>query len=167
MTFFLLNFDPVKEILKKWFFWGKYKWQWKLSLHHSSSISFWTWTEKTCGTESHQKETEHIHTSTANLLHIRIGNFNWCKCGHCKIEAREVDCLHCRGVDAMLFPSTKILESKGSILPPSFYAQLLVTPVSLIYLVDEFCFLFLVQLNELRMLGEYKVLFFLFLVLIR
>ena len=39
--------------------------------------------------------------------------------------------------------------------------------VSLIYLVDEFFFLFLVYLNKMRTLAESKVLSFLFLVLIR
>ena len=37
-------------------------------------------------------------------------------------------------------------------------AQLLVTRVSPIYLVEEFAFLFLVLLNEMRMLGESKML---------
>ena len=41
-------------------------------------------------------------------------------------------------------------------------ARLLVTRVNVIYLVDEFFFLFLVQLNEMRALGEYKVLSFCF-----
>ena len=27
------------------------------------------------------------------LLHIRIGNLNWRKCGNCKNEAREIDSL--------------------------------------------------------------------------
>ena len=36
-------------------------------------------------------------------------------------------------------------------------ARLLVTRVSLIYLKDEFCFLFLIQPNEQRRLGESKV----------
>ena len=38
---------------------------------------------KTGGNESHEKETKHIYTSPADLLHIRIGNLDWCKCGHC------------------------------------------------------------------------------------
>ena len=43
-------------------------------------------------------------------------------------------------------------------------SQLLVTRISLIYpyLIDEFFFWFLVQLNEARRLGEYKVLSFCF-----
>ena len=43
--------------------------------------------------ESHEKKTKHIHASGADLLHIRIGNLDWCKCRHCKNEAREIDCL--------------------------------------------------------------------------
>ena len=37
------------------------------------------------------------------LLRIRIGNLNCCKCGNCKNEARETDCLCCREteLDAM------------------------------------------------------------------
>ena len=45
--------------------------------------------KKTCCNESHEKETKHIHASADNLLHIRIGNLNWCKCGHCKKEKPE------------------------------------------------------------------------------
>ena len=32
----------------------------------------------------------------------RIGNLDWNKCGHCKNESREIDCLCCREVNAML-----------------------------------------------------------------
>ena len=35
--------------------------------------------KKTCSNGSHEKKTKHIHTSAANLLHIRIGNLDWCK----------------------------------------------------------------------------------------
>ena len=31
--------------------------------------------------ESHEKETKHIYDSAADLVHIRIGNLNWCKWG--------------------------------------------------------------------------------------
>ena len=44
-----------------------------------------------------RKKTEHIHASDADLLHIRIGNLDWCKCGHCKNETRGIDCLCRRG----------------------------------------------------------------------
>ena len=71
--------------------------------------------KKLCGNESHEKETKHIHASTADLLHIRIGNLDRCKCRHYKNEAREIDCLYCREVDAMLIASAKILEREGSI----------------------------------------------------
>ena len=46
---------------------------------------------------------------SADLLHIRIGNLNWCKCRHCKNETGEIHCLSFRGVDAMLIASAKIL----------------------------------------------------------
>ena len=71
--------------------------------------------------ESYEKETKHIHALAADLLHIRIGNLNWCKYGHCIYEAREIECICCREVDAMLIASAKIPESKGSILPCNFY----------------------------------------------
>ena len=53
------------------------------------------------------------------LVHIRIGNLNYCRCGHCKNEARETDCLCCREieVDAMLINSAKIPQCEGSISP--------------------------------------------------
>ena len=46
------------------------------------------------------------------------------KCGHYKNEAREIDCLCCREVDAMLLPSAKILECEGSISLFNFYGDL-------------------------------------------
>ena len=52
--------------------------------------------------ESHEKKTKHIHASAADLLRIRIGNLDWCKCAHYKNEAREIECLCCREVNAML-----------------------------------------------------------------
>ena len=33
--------------------------------------------KKTCGNESHEKETKHNHASAADLLHIRIGSLDW------------------------------------------------------------------------------------------
>ena len=55
---------------------------------------------------------------------ILIGNLVWCRCKHCKNETGEIDCLYCRGVDAMLTALAKILEHGGSISPSSFYRQL-------------------------------------------
>ena len=74
--------------------------------------------------ESHEKETKHIHASATHLLHIRTGNLNWCKCGHCKNEARDIDCLCCREVDAIVIASAKIQEREGSISPCRFHGQL-------------------------------------------
>ena len=71
--------------------------------------------KKTCVKENHEKETKHISASAADLLHIKIGNLNWCKCGHCKNEVREIDCLCCRKVDAILIASAKIPQREGNI----------------------------------------------------
>ena len=46
----------------------------------------------------HEKETKRIYTSAADLLYVRIGNLNWHKCGNCKNEVREIDCLRCREI---------------------------------------------------------------------
>ena len=46
------------------------------------------------------------------------------KCGHYKNEAREIDCLCCREVDAMLIASAKILEYEDIFSPSSFYEHL-------------------------------------------
>ena len=46
------------------------------------------------------------------------------KCGHCKNEAREIDCFYCREVDAKLFASAKFTEREGSISLSSFYGHL-------------------------------------------
>ena len=68
--------------------------------------------KKKCCNESHEKvttETKHIHASTADLLHIRIGNLDWCKCRHDKYKTREIGCLCCREVEVMLIVSMLIL----------------------------------------------------------
>ena len=49
--------------------------------------------KKACGSESHAKKTRHIYASAADLLHIRLGNLNWCKCGRIDNQAREIDYL--------------------------------------------------------------------------
>ena len=62
-----------------------------------------------------------IHASAVNLLPIRIGSLDWCKCGFCKIEVREIDCLCFREVNVMLIALVKIPEHKGSISLWIFY----------------------------------------------
>ena len=76
------------------------------------------------GNQSHEKETKQIHGSAANLLNIRIGNLDWCKCRHCKSDATEIHCLYCREVDAMLLALAKIPEYERIISPSSFHGQL-------------------------------------------
>ena len=80
--------------------------------------------KKTCGNESYEKETKHIHVRAANLLHIRIGHLAWYKRRHCKNEASKVDSLCCREDDAMLITAAKIPQGKGRISPCSFFGQL-------------------------------------------
>ena len=67
------------------------------------------------------REKLNIFMLQLDLLHIRIGNLDWCKRGHCKNKAREIDCRCCREVDEMLIASAKIHECEGSISPCSFY----------------------------------------------
>ena len=43
------------------------------------------------GMRAMRKKTKHIHASAADLLHIRIGNLDWWKCGHCKNETGEIE----------------------------------------------------------------------------
>ena len=60
--------------------------------------------EKKKSNENHEKETKHSHASkasAADLSDIRNGNVDWCKCGCCKKEVREIDCLCCTEVDAI------------------------------------------------------------------
>ena len=86
-----LNFDPVKEILKIrcqiYMLMKKVIILWKIQVtmnilppsffkHFCLSLN----RKKTCGNERHEKvttETKHIHASTADLLHIRIGKLDW------------------------------------------------------------------------------------------
>ena len=49
------------------------------------------------GNENHDKEIKNNHVLATEiisfLLLIRIGNMDCCKCGYCKNEAREINCL--------------------------------------------------------------------------
>ena len=44
--------------------------------------------------------------------------------GYCNNEARDLDCIRSRELDAMLIASAKIPEREGSISPSSFYGHL-------------------------------------------
>ena len=68
-------------------------------------------------------ETKHIwgeRSSAVDLIHIRIENLDWCKCGHCKSEAREMDCFCCREVDAMLITSPNYRSARETSLHAAF-----------------------------------------------
>ena len=50
------------------------------------------------------RKKKNSHASRASqpiYQNIRIGNVDWCKCGYCKKEVREIDCLCCRELDAI------------------------------------------------------------------
>ena len=47
--------------------------------------------KKVCDSVRHEKETKHTHASASDLLHIKKGNLDWCKCGNCKNKLRETD----------------------------------------------------------------------------
>ena len=68
--------------------------------------------KKNYGNESYKKETKSIYAIAASILHIRIGNFDWCKCRHCKNKAREIDCLCCREVDERLIALPKYQSAR-------------------------------------------------------
>ena len=46
-------------------------------------------------------------------MHIRTVILDWCKYGHCKTEAREIDCPCDREVNAMLIASAQFPEHNG------------------------------------------------------
>ena len=71
--------------------------------------------KKAFGNENLKKEIKHIQASDANLVHLRVGILDWCKCRHCKNKVRKIDCLCCREVDTMLISLSKNLEREGSI----------------------------------------------------
>ena len=71
------NFDPVKEILK--IKCQIYIWMKKVTSLWATILQpfqFELEHKKTCGNESHEKETKHNHASAADLLHIRIGSLD-------------------------------------------------------------------------------------------
>ena len=110
-------------------------------------------------------EPKHIHASAADLLHIRIENLEWCKCD-CLCCRNRLSLLQRNGCNAYCFGFNAGTRGKNLTIQLLWAAaQLLVTSVSFICLVDEFCFLLL--LNETSTLGKSVVLLFLFLVLIR
>ena len=76
--------------------------------------------KKTCGNERHEKETQHIHAFAADLLYVRKKNLDWCKCWHCINAAREIDCLCCREVDAMLIVRLKSQGTKEASCHPAY-----------------------------------------------
>ena len=74
----------------------------------------------------HHKKKLNISQFTCQFItySISLGNLDWCECGSCKNEAREIGCLCCREEDAVLIALDKMPKREGSILPSSFYEHL-------------------------------------------
>ena len=128
-----LNFDPVKEIrkirchiyilMKKWLFWGKYMWKWSLLLHiQYENRKSWlvqipeaaTWgvlrTKAFFKMSQNSQETpvpEETPVNFAKFLKTPLLQNNsgrlLLKCGHFNNEARDIDCICCRELDALLY----------------------------------------------------------------
>ena len=109
-----------------------------------------------------QKETKHINASAADLLHTVleqeisiVANADIAKTKRKKqvvfVVERWMQCLLLR------LNSQSAREASRHPALMGYFPIISRTRVSLIYLVDEFFFLFLVQLNETKRLGESKI----------
>ena len=119
----LLSFDPVKEIMKIHVKCHIYIKNCKkviiLGKTHVTMKSF------TPPFSTIKRKETYLRFSCRFITYIiRIRNLDWCKYGHCENEAREIYCLCCREVDAMLIASAKMPEREVRISPSSFYGQL-------------------------------------------
>ena len=120
--------------------------------------------KKTCGNESHERETKLIHASYILQQEISIGaNVDIQKAKREKQIAFVVE----RWMPCLLL-RLKSWSAWEKFRHPAFMGNCpTISPhVSLIYLVDEI-FLFLVYLNEMRTLAEYDFVSLRFLVLIK
>ena len=91
----------------------------------------------------------------------RIGTMDCCKCGcECKLMATFAG-------SSCLLLRLKFQSARGTFRHSALMGNCptITRVINLIYLVNEFFFLFLVQLNNMRTLGESKVLSFSFFVI--
>ena len=132
----LLLFFKVLKILIQWTIYLRYGFKFNEDSDYSEentsgnedfcsaileSFQFELELKKMCGNESNKKEAKHIYASSANLLHIRIGNINWSNEDIARLKQKKKIFLCCWEVEAMLFALAKIPEYKGSILQSRFY----------------------------------------------
>ena len=59
-----------------------------------------------------------------NEQETRVGKIDWCQCGNCRIEKREIDCLCCQEVDAL---NSKFDEENVSCIAKSIEFEILCT----------------------------------------
>ena len=82
--------------------------------------------EDFCTTILHHRKILNIFTLQLSIYYIQYWNrkSQLVQMRTLQKRSEEIDCLCCRGMDAILIPSIKIPESKGSISTSSFYGQL-------------------------------------------
>lgn len=53
--------------------------------------------------DSFEEEISNLVDEKDNVekVNSRVGHIDWCKCGECRVETREIDCLCCQEVDAL------------------------------------------------------------------
>ena len=100
-----LNFDSVKEILKK-------------------AMSYLYFNEESDYSEENTSENEDLCSTILQSFQCVSKQKKTCEKKNCKNEGRVIDCLCCREVCVMLISLAKISECVGSISPSNFYEQL-------------------------------------------
>ena len=133
------SWDIIFSQSPKVLFWTKCAFPLKECSHETLSI-FWRkanvifWNELTEIWKLNICFSCHFVTA-ADLLHIRKRNLDWCKCGHCKNEARKIDCLCCREVNVMLLLRLKSWNAREACRHADLIGNclLLVTRVCFIY----------------------------------
>ena len=107
----------------------------KISISANARSSHWRCSLK-CRKVRRKLLCQRKHVNFAKFLRISFLQNNsrrmLLKCGHFNNEARDIDCICCRELDAMLY-----CFGQGSISPSTFYGYLpdLVTRISLIQLI--------------------------------
>ena len=100
-----LNFDSVKEILKK-------------------AMPYLYFNEESDYSEENTSENEDLCSTILQSFQFVSRQKKTCEKKNCKNEGRVIDCLCCREVCVMLISLAKISECVGSISPSNFYEQL-------------------------------------------
>ena len=95
-------------------FWGKYKWQWRLSLYHSSSVSVWAWKEKKRVVMKAMRKKLNICTLQLPMIGVYTDIAK---------TKRGNNCLCCWEVTVMLIASDKISSPREASRDPAFMGK--------------------------------------------